>query len=146
MSIVALCAGDPDAWRALLDRHSPVLRQIARERLGAGLRGKVSESDVIQSAYAAVTEGLATFEDRGPGSFGRWLRGIAANKALDQVRRYRGTEKRSVGREARDDAGDALRLTASEESPSQAAARADEDAAVLRLDLTARASAAARRR
>ena len=78
-------AGDEAAARLLFERHLPSLRAKARARLPTALRGKVAESDVIQEAWLAAYLALGKFEDRGDGSFGRWLRGILEHKVLEEV-------------------------------------------------------------
>ena len=93
-------SGDEDAARVLFKRHTRILRVRVRENLPAVLRRKVGESDVIQEAYLAAFLRLGDFEDRGEGSFGRWLSRILEHKIRDEVRRYIGTEKRAVKREA----------------------------------------------
>jgi RNA polymerase sigma-70 factor (ECF subfamily) len=124
--------GDEAAARLLFERHLPDLRASVRRRLPAALRGKVGESDVIQEAWLAAYLGLADFEDRGDGSFAKWLRGILANKVAYEARRHGGTAKRDARREARlpTDAGHAVPAS-SQTSVSQGAMR-DEQAADLR--------------
>jgi RNA polymerase sigma-70 factor, ECF subfamily len=94
-------AGDDAAARLLFERHLPALRAKARARLPSALRGKVAESDVIQEAWLAAFLALPEFEDRGDGSFGKWLRGILDHKVAYEVRRHGRTAKRDAGREAR---------------------------------------------
>ena len=93
--------GDATAAATLFERHLPALRAKARARLPAALRAKVGASDVVQDAYLAAFMGLGEFEDRGDGSFGRWLRRILENKIADEVRRHAGTSKRDARREMR---------------------------------------------
>lgn len=109
-----------------------MLRANVRRRLPGALRGKVGESDVIQEAWMAAYLGLADFQDRGDGSFARWLRGIVSHKVAYELRRHGGTEKRDAWREARlpTDAGSSV-PDASQTSVSQGAVR-DEQAANLR--------------
>jgi RNA polymerase sigma-70 factor (ECF subfamily) len=80
-------AGDGAAAAVLFDRHVPLLRARARSRLPAMLRPKVGASDVVQEAWLAAFLSLGEFEDRGDGSFGRWLRQILEHKILDEVER-----------------------------------------------------------
>jgi RNA polymerase sigma-70 factor (ECF subfamily) len=94
-------AGDEAAARLLFERHLPALRAKARARLPAALRGKVAESDVIQDAWLAAFLDVGNFEDRGDGSFGRWLQKILRHKLLDEVRRHAGVGKRDARREQR---------------------------------------------
>src|SRR5262245_59159359 len=93
--------GDGDAARLLYDRHAPALRAQVRRKLPNALRAKVGESDIIQEAYLAAFLRVTQFEDRGSGSFERWLRGILDHKLLDEVRRHMEAERRAVRRETR---------------------------------------------
>jgi len=113
-------ASDPGAAEELFERHLPRLRAAARSRLPAALRGKIGESDVIQEAYLAAFLGLAAFEDRGDGSFARWLRGILDKRLADEVRRL-ATEKRDLRREVRLATGADASPRTPAPSPSQAA-------------------------
>jgi len=94
-------AGDESAARRLFERHLPALRTKARSRLPASLRGKVAESDVIQEAWLAAYLSIDDFEDRGDGSFVRWLRGIVERRVAREVRRHGGVAKRDARREVR---------------------------------------------
>jgi len=94
-------AGDEAAARLLFDRLRPRLRAYVRRKLPRSLRSKVGESDVIQSAYLAAFLNISDFENRGDGSFARWVASILDHKLLDEVRRYVDTDKRSVAREER---------------------------------------------
>lgn len=125
-------AGDAAAASILFDRHLPALRARVRRRLPGALRGKVGESDVIQEAWMAAYLALGDFEDRGDGSFARWLRGIVAHKVDYELRRHGGTAKRDARREERlpTDAGRATPAV-DQTSVSQGAVR-DEQTANLR--------------
>ena len=94
-------AGDASAGELLFDRHLPQLRAKARATLPAALRGRLGESDVIQDAYMAAFLGLGGFEDRGDGSFARWLRQILEHKVQKAARRHTETSKRDARREVR---------------------------------------------
>lgn len=92
-------AGDAAAADLLFERYRPRLQARARRLLHGLVRRKVGESDVLQEALLGAFQSLDAFEDRGPGSFERWLDGIVRFKAGEQVRRYAGTGRRAVGRE-----------------------------------------------
>jgi RNA polymerase sigma-70 factor, ECF subfamily len=92
-------AGDESATGLLFDRHARTLRARVRRGLPKALRAKVAESDVVQEAWLAAFLRLGEFEDRGEGSFARWMHTVLEHKLLDEVRRYAGTEKRDVRRE-----------------------------------------------
>jgi RNA polymerase sigma-70 factor (ECF subfamily) len=91
--------GDADAARTLFDRHSARLRARVRRRLPRAASGRVDESDVIQEAWLAAFLNLGDFEDKGEGSFARWVDGILEHKALDEVRRHVEAEKRDARRD-----------------------------------------------
>jgi RNA polymerase sigma-70 factor, ECF subfamily len=92
-------AGDGTAARVLFERHEQVLRSRARRRLVGGLRRKVGASDIVQETYLSVFTDLTGFEDRGPGSFRRWLDTVLECRAKDEARRHVGAAKRSARRE-----------------------------------------------
>jgi RNA polymerase sigma-70 factor (ECF subfamily) len=121
-------AGDEAAARLLFERHLPALRAKARAKLPAALRGKVAESDVIQDAWLAAFLDLGRFEDRGDGSFGRWLRGILENKIGHEIGRHLAAGKRDVRREQRMRTGsvDGFGPTPGQPSPSEEAVSAEE--------------------
>lgn len=93
-------AGDAAAAARLFDRHLPRLRAAARARIPGSLRAKVGVSDVVQEAYVAAFCDLSRFEDRGDGSFRRWLRRILENKVASEIRRL-ATRGRDARREVR---------------------------------------------
>lgn len=92
-------AGDEEAVRTLFEQHVADLRRRVHRKLPALARGKLAESDVIQEAYLTAFLRLGDFEDRGEGSFGRWLGKILENKLHHEARRYLGTTKRAAWRE-----------------------------------------------
>jgi RNA polymerase sigma-70 factor (ECF subfamily) len=125
-------AGDEVAARLLFERHLPALRAKARARLPSALRGKVAESDVIQEAWLAAYLALGRFEDRGDGSFGRWLRGIVENKVHEESHHHLDAAKRDARRAARLHTDEARSIPSpSQPSPSEVA-MAGESAADLR--------------
>lgn len=91
--------GDDAAFRLLFDRYSTALLARIEGRLMPGLHRKLGASDVLQEAYLVALGRMGSFEDRGAGSFGRWLGGIVELKVREAMRRYAGAGKRAVGRE-----------------------------------------------
>lgn len=125
--------GDEAAASLLFERHVERLRAQVRRQLPARLGRKVAESDVIQEAYLAAFRRLADFEDKGEGSFGRWLRGILEHKIHDEVRRHLERERRSVRREvSRDRRPDTDALPRGGASPSAQAVAQETRETVLR--------------
>lgn len=97
--IAAAREGDESALAALCKRYEAKLRARVERRLSPALRRRVAASDVIQEALMVAAERIGDFEDRGPGSFGRWLGRIVDLKAQQLVRHHAGTAKRDVGAE-----------------------------------------------
>ena len=126
-----LLGGDPAAAAILFERHLPKLRARVRRRLPAALKSKLGESDVIQESYLAAYMTLGQFEDRGDGSFARWLRGILQNKIAYEVR-HLAAGKRDARRETRLKTGaEPVTSTRPPKSASQAA-MASQEASTLR--------------
>ena len=125
-------AGDEAAARLLFERHLPALRANVRARLPAALRGKVAESDVIQEAWLAAYLDVGRFEDRGDGSFGRWLRGIVQHKIREEANRHLGAAKRDARRAARLLTDEARSIPSPDEPSPSEVAMAGESAAELR--------------
>ena len=121
-------AGDEAAARLLFERHLPALRAKARARLPKALRGRVAESDVIQDAWLAAFIDVGRFEDRGDGSFGKWLRGILAHKIGHEIDRHVAAGKRDVRREQRMRTGsvDGFGAAPDQSTPSEEAVSAEE--------------------
>jgi RNA polymerase sigma-70 factor (ECF subfamily) len=123
--------GDADAARVLFDRHAARLRSLVKRKLPGELRPKVGASDVVQEAWLAAFAELDRFEDRGNGSFARWIRGILEHKALDETRRHVDAGKRAARRETRVRTGTREnRLVARQRSPSGEAAARERSAAL----------------
>ncbi len=121
-------SGDATALTALFERYRPRLWAHARRRLPAVLRARLAESDLVQEAWLTTSRRLSEFDDRGPGSFGRWLRGILDNKLRDQIRHHLQARRRDARRE-RAPAETPPPLAGHDPSPSaQVAGREDREA------------------
>lgn len=117
---------------ALLAQHLDLLRTYVRRRLGPRMRTKEESLDLVQSVCREALGDLSRFEDRGAGSFRRWLLARAENKIRDRGRFWR-RDRRDPDREVslaarpRDTAaaelGDQL---ADPSTPAQAAAAREE--------------------
>jgi RNA polymerase sigma-70 factor (ECF subfamily) len=115
-------AGDEAAFRELCERHAPRLRPRVRRRLPTALRRKVSESDIIQDACLGAHLTLERFEDRGEGSFRRWLGRIVDHKVNDVLRKFLGTAKRgAVGEVSRHARPETRNVAGGGPTPSQVA-------------------------
>ena len=73
-------AGDADAFRVLVDRHSRGLFRVAFRMTG----NEPDAEDVVQESFLRAYRQLGKFDARA--SFGTWLYRIAVNCALDLVR------------------------------------------------------------
>jgi RNA polymerase sigma-70 factor, ECF subfamily len=91
-------AGDPEAFRVLVERHSRALFRLAFRMTG----NEYDAEDVVQETFLRAYRQLAKFDERA--SFGTWLYRIAANYALDMIRsrNRRGEQHRSGGGQAAD--------------------------------------------
>ena len=76
-------AGDPEAYKALVERHGTRVFRIAFRITGS----EADAEDVVQETFWKAYDGLDRFE---PGSgFGAWIGRIAANNAIDLLRARR---------------------------------------------------------
>ncbi len=117
-------SGDESATRVLFSRHVEALRARVRRGLPKRVRPKVAESDVIQDAYVAAFLNLCDFEERGDGSFARWLHTVLERKILNEVRRHVGSKKRDARREVA--AGSSVvRIAGASSDPSPSVAAID---------------------
>jgi RNA polymerase sigma-70 factor (ECF subfamily) len=84
-------AGDPDAFRELVERHSRAVYRVAYRITG---RAEDAE-DVVQETFLRAYRQLGRFESRS--QVGTWLHRIAANCAVDLLR---GRPRREMTEEA----------------------------------------------
>ena len=73
-------AGDADAFRVLVERHSRSLFRLAFRMTG----NQSDADDVVQESFLRAYRQLGKFDERA--SFGTWLYRIATNCSLDLVR------------------------------------------------------------
>jgi len=73
-------AGDPDAFRQLVEHHSQPIFRLAYRMTG----NEHDADDVVQETFLRVYRQLGRFEERA--NFGTWLHRIAVNCALDLLR------------------------------------------------------------
>ena len=118
----------------LLVRYEPWLKLLARMQIHAGLKGKFSESDVVQQTLLEACRDIPEFRGQSEAELLAWLRRILAHVIAHEVRRYRGTQQRDVDREVSLEAAleqSSLRLrgmlAASDTSPSERAVQKEEE-------------------
>jgi RNA polymerase sigma factor (sigma-70 family) len=77
----AFASGDDWTLRAVFDRHSPLVHQIARSCF------QVSEDaeDVTQAVFVSAWQGRSTF-DPARGTLAGWLVGITRRRVIDKLR------------------------------------------------------------
>jgi RNA polymerase sigma-70 factor (ECF subfamily) len=73
-------AGDPEAFRWLVERHSRSVFRLAYRMTG----NEQDAEDVVQEAFLKAYRELGRFEARA--NFGTWIYRIAANCAIDLLR------------------------------------------------------------
>ena len=118
--------GNDDAFRVLVERHAGGLRAYIDHRLPRTLRRKISVADVAQEAHIVALRRALDFEDRGDGSFRKWLNKIAELKVKEAIRKHAGTAKRAAGREiSRGKRPDTGQFVDDATTPSQAAIGAE---------------------
>jgi RNA polymerase sigma-70 factor (ECF subfamily) len=94
-------AGDPEGWRALLDRDRDRLRRMVALRMDRRLQGRIDPSDVIQDAHVEAMARLPEYLRESNLPFFLWLRLIVGQRLNILHRRHLGAQARDVGREVR---------------------------------------------
>ena len=84
-------AGDSEALNLLYARYLGPLRRWARGRLPQWARDVGDTEDLVQDTLVQVLGRLDTFEARGNGALGGYLRQAILNRIVDKVRRRRPT-------------------------------------------------------
>jgi len=127
-------AGDSGALGHLLDPHRVRLRRMVSLRIDRRLRSRIDPSDIVQEAYVEAARRLSEYSSSPNLPFYLWLRGITAERLIDQHRRHLGAQARSVNREITLGRGTAPEATSAAlaaqllgkgTSPSAAAQRAE---------------------
>src|SRR5689334_17202398 len=90
-------AGDPDAFRVLVERHSRSLFRLAFRMTG----NEQDAEDVVQESFLRAYKQLAKFDERA--SFGTWLYRIASNYSLDLVRARKRRSEQMVAADSEQD-------------------------------------------
>jgi RNA polymerase sigma-70 factor (ECF subfamily) len=93
----ALGGGPPtEDW---LGRYRPWLSLLARLHVDSRLQGKFDTSDVVQQTLMEAWRSASKFRGTTDAERVAWLRKIMAHVLAHEVRQYRGTHKRDLGRE-----------------------------------------------
>jgi RNA polymerase sigma-70 factor (ECF subfamily) len=91
-------AGCGEALGRALEAQRNYLRQIARQEIDVVLAPKGDPSDLIQETFLEAQRDFDRFQGTSAEELRAWLRQLLHNVA-NFVRRFRGTDKRQVGRE-----------------------------------------------
>lgn len=92
-------AHDTVAAGALWARHRPALRRMIDMRLDPALGRRVDASDIVQDVLIKASQRLPDYLQNPVLPFHLWLRQIARDHIIDQHRRHRVAERRSLDRE-----------------------------------------------
>ncbi len=104
--------GDEEAFRELVERHSTDVFRLAYRLTGS----RENAEDVVQEAFLKAYRSLHRFDGRS--SFGTWLHRIAANCALDLLRRVERQERSRQETPEAEDGGDPFdRIESDEPGP-----------------------------
>jgi RNA polymerase sigma-70 factor (ECF subfamily) len=90
-------AGDRDAYRVLVERHSQNVFRLAYRMTG----NRPDAEEVVQEAFLRAYQKLGQFAARA--NFGTWVYRIAANYAIDRMRQRKKEEARKVQPVLRED-------------------------------------------
>ena len=77
--------GDADAYRRVLEYLAPMLRGLARRGFARGGRGPEEVEDIVQETLLTLHLKRHTWDERQP--LLPWVRAIARNKLIDNLRR-----------------------------------------------------------
>jgi RNA polymerase sigma-70 factor (ECF subfamily) len=126
-----------DAMVNVIESCRSYLLLVADRTMGPELKAKEGASDMVQEAMAEAQRRAGAWEG-GPEATNElraWLRRFLLHKIAHAARKYRGTERRWMGREMRLDAVDdpplADTLVATQTSIGTRASRREEQAALL---------------
>jgi len=101
--VARIVDGDPEALGEAFERHSQHVY-----RLAYGITGSLSDAeDVVQDVFAALPEGLGSFE--GKSSLGTWLHRVAVRAAMMRLREERFIDAVAAEMAARRTLGDITR-------------------------------------
>jgi RNA polymerase sigma-70 factor (ECF subfamily) len=81
-------AGERDAYRVLVERHSQLVYRLAYRMTG----NREDAEEVVQEAFLRAYQKLGQFS--GNANFGTWVYRIAANYAIDRLRQRRSEDSR----------------------------------------------------
>lgn len=92
-------AGDAAAVNDLLDGHREALRRMIGLRMDPAIARRVDASDIVQDVLLKASRRLAEYLKHPEMPFALWLRHMARDHLIDEYRKHRVAERRSLDRE-----------------------------------------------
>ncbi len=114
LAVERTLAGERDAFRVLVERHSQNVFRLAYRMTG----NQHDAEEVVQEAFLRAYQKLGQFAARA--NFGTWVYRIAANYSIDRLRQRQKEESRREmpGAETRDGAEDDALARVADEAPT----------------------------
>ena len=84
-----MCAGDREAWNALIGRYMPQLTGFARRHLPIRIRATLTPDDLVQEVVLRGTRQLHRLEFRHEQAFLSYLFKSIRHRIVDEIRRMR---------------------------------------------------------
>lgn len=96
--LLRLNAGDATAADLLFRSYEPLLRMVVRRRISQSLRPKFDSTDVVQSVWADLVEGLAKarWKFQNARQLRAFLIKMTRNRLIDRIRQHRRALDREV--------------------------------------------------
>jgi RNA polymerase sigma-70 factor (ECF subfamily) len=91
-------ACSPEAHGRALESYRHYLLRVALRELDPGLQAKGGDSDLVQETFLEAQRDFAACHGASEEGVRAWLRRLLFNNVASFARRYRGTDKRAVGR------------------------------------------------
>src|SRR5262245_29306217 len=110
--------GSVEALGEVLELCRRYLLQIANSEVDSRLQAKLGASDLVQETFLEAQRIFPRFQGDSPDELRAWLRAILLNRAATNVRQFRQTEKRDLGREIVIDPADSLQVQATVPTPT----------------------------
>lgn len=95
--------GSSDAFAEIVRNYWDYLNVVARGQISDGLKTKVGASDLVQQTLMIAFQDLSRFQGQTQQDLLNWLIRILKNQVATAGRTFRGTQKRSLAREIRQD-------------------------------------------
>jgi RNA polymerase sigma factor (sigma-70 family) len=96
--LVRLNAGDEQAINQMFEALAPYMRMVVRRRMSGPLRAKFDSTDVVQSVWADVINGLqqSKWKFENVSHFRAFLVKMTRNRFIDRLRKHRQSLAREV--------------------------------------------------